>query len=291
MGAPPCFRPRVQGLSSILDSRELPRMSDWLAVVILGLVEGITEFLPISSTGHLLLVEHWLPIRSEFIRSDLFTIVIQPGAVAAVLVLFWRRLVDLFSTWRRPESRDYLLKLAAAFFVTGVGGLTIKRLGFELPEDITPVALATLIGGILFLVIEAWLKSRPSVIQVTWTMALAMGVAQILAAIFPGLSRSGSTILVALAFGLARPQAAEFSFLLGIPTLLAAAGKESYDAFRDPPPYPIDWAMVFLGALVSAVTAFIAVKWLLRYVQSHTFNAFGVYRIILGTVILVALRY
>ncbi|MGE3309197.1 MAG: undecaprenyl-diphosphate phosphatase [Limisphaerales bacterium] len=266
-------------------------MSDWLAVVILGLVEGITEFLPISSTGHLLLVEHWLPIRSEFIRSDLFTIVIQPGAVAAVLVLFWRRLFNLFTTWRLPESRDYLLKLAAAFFVTGVGGLTIKKLGFELPEDITPVALATLIGGVLFLVIEAWLKSRPSVTQVTWTMALAMGVAQILAAVFPGLSRSGSTILVALAFGLARPQAAEFSFLLGIPTLLAAAAKEGFDAFQDPPPYPIDWGMVLLGALVSAVTAFIAVKWLLRYVQSHTFNAFGIYRILLGSVILLALRF
>jgi undecaprenyl-diphosphatase len=263
-------------------------MPDWLAVVILGVVEGVTEFLPISSTGHLLLVEHWLPIRSEFIRSDLFTVVIQPGAVAAVLALFWRRLFDLFRTWRQPESRDYLLKLTLAFFITGVGGLTIKKLGFELPEDITPVALATLIGGVLFLVIEAWLKSRPSVVSVTWAMAVAMGVAQILAAIFPGLSRSGSTILVALAFGLARPQAAEFSFLLGIPTLLAAAAKESYDAIQDPPPYPIDWAMVLLGALVSAVTAFVAVKWLLRYVQSHTFNAFGVYRIFLGSVILLA---
>ncbi len=263
-------------------------MPDWLAVVILGIVEGVTEFLPISSTGHLLLVEHWLPIRSEFIRSDLFTVVIQPGAVAAVLALFWRRLFDLFRTWRQPESRDYLLKLTLAFFITGVGGLTIKKLGFELPEDITPVALATLIGGILFLVIEAWLKSRPSVVAITWAMAVAMGVAQILAAIFPGLSRSGSTILVALAFGLARPQAAEFSFLLGIPTLLAAAAKESVDALQDPPPYPIDWTMVLLGAMVSAVTAFVAVKWLLRYVQSHTFNAFGIYRIVLGSVILLA---
>jgi len=263
-------------------------MPDWLAVVILGIVEGVTEFLPISSTGHLLLVEHWLPIRSEFIRSDLFTVVIQPGAVAAVLILFWRRLFDLFRTWRQPESRDYLLKLGLAFFITGVGGLTIKKLGFELPEDVTPVALAILIGGVLFLVIEAWLKSKPSTLDVTWAMAIAMGVAQILAAIFPGLSRSGSTILVALAFGLARPQAAEFSFLLGIPTLLAAAAKESFDAIQDPPPYPIDWAMVLLGALVSAVTAFIAVKWLLRYVQSNTFNVFGIYRILLGSVILLA---
>ena len=89
--------------------------------------------------------------------------------------------------------------------------------------------------------------------------------------------------------GLARPQAAEFSFLLGIPTLLAAAAKESLDAIKDPPPYPIDWSMVLLGAVVSAITAFIAVKWLLRFVQSNTFNVFGIYRIILGSVILLAL--
>ena len=93
-------------------------------------------------------------------------------------------------------------------------------------------------------------------------------------------------ILIALVFGLARPQAAEFSFLLGIPTLLAAGGKETLDAIRHPPPYPIDWGMVALGALVAAVTAFVAVKWLLRYVQRNTFNAFGVYRIVLGLVIL-----
>ena len=261
-------------------------MSDWLAVVILGIIEGVTEFLPISSTGHLLLAEHWLPIRSEFIRSDLFTVVIQPGAVAAVLALFWRRLLALATTWKQPESRDYILKLGAAFFITGVGGLIIKKLRFELPEDITPVAIATLVGGVLFLAIEAWLKSRPTVSEVTWAMAVAMGFAQILAAIFPGLSRSGSTILVALAFGLARPQAAEFSFLLGIPTLMAAAAKESLDAIQDPPPYPIDWSMILLGAAVSAVTAFVAVKWLLRFVQSNTFNVFGIYRIVLGAVIL-----
>ena len=275
-------------MSSNPDSREVPGMPDWLAVIILGIVEGVTEFLPISSTGHLLLAEHWLPIRSEFIRSDLFTVVIQPGAVAAVLILFRHRLLQLAKDWRRPESRSYVAKLVAAFVVTGVGGLTIKKLGFELPEDITPVAVATLVGGVLFLVIEAWLKSRPSSTQITWAMAIAMGIAQILAAVFPGLSRSGSTILVALAFGLARPQAAEFSFLLGIPTLLAAAAKESLDALRDPPPYPIDWSMVLLGSAVAALTAFVAVGWLIRFVQTNTFNAFGLYRILLGSIILLA---
>lgn len=261
-------------------------MPDWLAVVILGVIEGITEFLPISSTGHLLLAEHWLPIRSEFIRSDLFTVVIQPGAVLAVVALFWRKLLDLALNWQKPEARGYILKLAVAFAITGAGGLTVKKLGFRLPETDAPVALATLVGGVLFLVVERWIRSRPSAAEVTWGMAIAMGAAQILAAVFPGFSRSGSTILIALAMGLARPQAAEFSFLLGIPTLMAAAAKVSLDAIKHPPGYPIDWGMIALGALVAAITAWISVKWLIRFVQSHTFNAFGIYRILLGAAIL-----
>ncbi len=263
-------------------------MPDWLAVVILGIIEGVTEFLPISSTGHLLLAEHWLPIRSEFIRSDFFTVAIQPGAVAAVLALFWGRLMGLARDWRQPEARAYILKLGLAFFVTGVGGLVIKKLGFRLPETVTPVALAILVGGLLFLLVERWLKSRPTATEVTWMMALAMGAAQILAAVFPGFSRSGATILIALALGLARPQAAEFSFLVGIPTLLAAALKEGYDLTKDPPTWSIDWGMLALGSLVAAVTAFVSVKWLLRFVQHNTFNVFGVYRVVLGVVILVA---
>src|SRR4029434_5969536 len=111
-------------------------MPDWLSVIILGIIEGVTEFLPISSTGHLLLAEHWLPIRSQFLRSDLFTVVIQPGAVAAVLVVFWKRLLELIGGLGRPENRDYLLKLGAAFVLTGVGGLVIKKLGFQLPKDV-----------------------------------------------------------------------------------------------------------------------------------------------------------
>lgn len=263
-------------------------MPDWLAAIILGIIEGLTEFLPISSTGHLLLAEAWLPIQSPFLRSELFTVVIQPGAVVAVLAVFWKRLWTLVCTLGEPESRAYVAKLMGAFFVTGVGGLTVKKLGFELPETIAPVAWATLLGGVLFLVVEAWLKGRPSSSQVTWAIALAMGAAQILAAVFPGFSRSGATILIGLALGLARPAAAEFSFLLGVPTLMAAAGKEGYDAMRHPPAYPIDWALVGLGAVVAAVTAFVSVRWLLGFVQQHTFRGFGIYRIVLGGLILIA---
>lgn len=263
-------------------------MPDWLAAIILGVIEGLTEFLPISSTGHLLLAGHLLPIQSAFLKDELFTVVIQPGAVLAVVAVFWKRLWFLARTCRQPETRDYLGKLAVAFLITGVGGLMLKKFGFSLPKTVAPVAWATLIGGVLFIVVEAWLNGRTPSPDVTWTIAVAMGVGQLLAAVFPGLSRSGSTILIALAMGLARPQSAEFSFLLGVPTLMAAAAKECLDTFRHPPDYPVAWGLVALGAAVAAVTAFVSVKWMLGYVQHHTFKAFGIYRIVVGGLILLA---
>jgi undecaprenyl-diphosphatase len=253
---------------------------DWLAVIVLGVVEGVTEFLPISSTGHLLLVDQWLGRHS----SDLFVTVVQCGAVLAVILAFWSRVVQLALGWRDPILRDYILKLAAAFGITGVGGLILKKLNFELPEEAAPVAWATLIGGVLIIVIEHWLRDKPLRDDVTWTIAVMAGFAQLLAAVFPGTSRSGATILMALVLGLRRPQAAEFSFLLGVPTLLAAGSLQIYSAVKEG--QTVDWPMVLLGVFVSAITAFAAVKWLLRFVQTHTFILFGWYRILLGVLIL-----
>jgi undecaprenyl-diphosphatase len=128
--------------------------------------------------------------------------------------------------------------------------------------------------------------------SVTWPVALAIGAAQLLAVIFPGASRSGTTIVMAMALGIARAPATEFSFLLGIPTLLAAGANEFVSAVRHPDPaHAINWGMIAFGTLVAAITAFISVKWLLRYVQSHTFTPFGWYRIALGVIILAAVRF
>jgi len=250
-------------------------------VILLGVIEGITEFLPISSTGHLLLADRWIGSHS----SDLFVTVVQCGAVLAVILAFWSRVVQLAVGWRDPILRDYILKLALAFFITGVGGLVLKKLNFELPKEAAPVAWATLIGGVLIIVIEHWLRNKPLREEITWTIAALAGFAQLLAAVFPGTSRSGATILMALALGLRRPQAAEFSFLLGVPTLLSAGALQIFSAVRAG--QTVDWGMVSLGVVVSAVTAFIAVKWLLRFVQGHTFVVFGWYRIVLGVLILV----
>jgi undecaprenyl-diphosphatase len=249
---------------------------------ILGAVEGITEFLPVSSTGHLLLVEHWLGRH----QSDLFNTVIQCGAVLAVALIFTQRIKDMALRWRDPRTFDYLLKLGGAFFVTALGGVVLKAVDFQLPETSGPVAWATLVGGVLFLVVEHLLRGRATSDSVTWTVALAIGGAQLLAAVFPGFSRSGSTILMGLALGLARPAAVEFSFLLGIPTLLAAGGVQVLSALRHPGAETIDWGTLALASAVAAVTAFAAVRWMLRFVQTHTFVAFGWYRIVLGTLIL-----
>ena len=133
-----------------LDFSSNARMPDWLAVVVLGIVEGITEFLPISSTGHILLVDQCLGRHSN----DLFVTVIQCGAVLAVILVFWSRVVQLATGWREPKNRDYILKLVIAFAITGAGGLVLKKLGFKLPERAGPVAWATLIGGVVIGIVE-----------------------------------------------------------------------------------------------------------------------------------------
>jgi len=254
-------------------------MPNWLATIILGIVEGLTEFLPISSTGHLLLFEQWLPYQTE-----LFNTVIQSGAVVAVLIVFSGRLRALVVHWREMESRKYWMKLAAAFVITGIGGVALKKFGWRLPESAAPVAWATLIGGLFILAIERGREAPVGREDITWQVAVAVGLAQLLAGVFPGTSRSGATILIAVAMGAARPAAVEFSFLLGIPTIFAASALEiGLKLQREEAGGEVgSWPMVLLGTVTAGVTAFIVVKWVLRFVQTHTFSAFGWYRIVLG---------
>lgn len=251
----------------------------WLIVILLGIVEGLTEFIPVSSTGHLLIVEHWLGSR----QSDLFNIVIQVGAVLAVLPLFRRR-IAMLARLHEPASRLLALKIFVAFFITGVGGLALKKLGFELPEEIFPVAMALIAGGIVFLVVEGLLQGRNGAESISWPVVFAVAAAQLVAAAFPGASRSGATIMFAMALGTGRVAATEFSFLVGIPTMLAAGAYEIYDELKGGGSE--DWAMLALGFAAAAVVSFVAVKWLLRYVQSHTFVSFGIYRIVFGLLLL-----
>ena len=262
----------------------MENLPDWISIILLGLIEGVTEFLPISSTGHLLIPQTlgWLPRQS-----DLFSIVIQSGAVIAVIAVFTDRIKQLASTLRERETQSYLAKLAVAFIVTAVGGLVIKKLKIELPETVTPVAWATLTGAFVIFAVEFGRKNHSGVPDVSWRIAVAVGLAQILAAVFPGTSRSGASILIAMALGAARSAATEFSFLLGVPTLMAAGAFQTFSAIQEGNAGSEDWGMIALGTLVSAISAFIVVRWLIHFVQSHTFNGFAWYRLVMGAALLI----
>ena len=264
-------------------------MEIWLISVVLGLIEGITEFIPVSSTGHLLLTEQFLrlggqPLDQTFFGTEVFNAVIQCGAMLAALPLFSDRLATL-KDWRQPGSRDYFLKVFVAFCITVAGALALKKMGLTLPHTARPIVLALLLGGVAFLVVEAWLRGRPTGTEITWTLAVVFGLAQIVAVAFPGTSRSGATIIFALALGLGRRPATEFSFLLGVPTLCAAGAKTMLDALKAHE--VILWGPLLVSTLVAAVASVFAVRWLLRYVQTHTFVGFGIYRIAVAVVLLV----
>jgi undecaprenyl-diphosphatase len=260
---------------------------DLFYALLLGIIEGITEFLPISSTGHLLIAEHWLGHRS-----DLFNIAIQAGAILAVVLIYRRRLVDLMLGWREPRKRAYVLKLALAFVVTAACGLGVKKLGFELPETIAPIAWALLIGGFVILGVEAIDARRPDLPDddpdaIGWGTAALVGLAQVLAGVFPGTSRSAAAIFAALLFGRSsRVAATEFAFLVGIPTMFAATGYELLSMARKGGIAGEDWTALAVAFVASALTAFVAVTWLLRYIQTHRFTVFAWYRIALGVALL-----
>ncbi len=260
-------------------------MENLIEAAVLGIIEGITEFLPISSTGHLLIAEHWLGRRS-----DLFNVAIQAGAILAVVVIYWRRLLELSVGFLAPANRDYALKLGAAFVLTCVGGLAAKALGLALPETVAPIAWALIVGGLAIFAIEWQVARRPPGAELTWTVAIVVGLAQVLAAVFPGTSRSAATIFAAMLSGMSsRAAATEFSFLLGIPTMFAATALESYAAVGNGQAAQEPLAELAVGFVVSAVVAFVAVKWLLVYIQTHRFTPFAWYRIGFGALLLVIL--
>ncbi len=254
----------------------------YLNDVLFGIIEGITEFLPISSTGHLLLAEHWLGSRS-----DMYVVVIQAGAILAVTLIYWQRLVSMTFGWREPENRDYLAKLSVAFLVTAVLGLIVDKAGFQLPETVTPVAWALVIGGIWMLVAEHYAEKLPDSVRVTWRVALAVGIAQVGAGMFPGTSRSATTIFVAMLLGTSsRAAATEFAFLVGIPTMYAASGYKLLESLTSGAAAQEDWTGLGIAFVVSVITAFISVKWLLDFIRTHRFTAFAIYRIVFGAILL-----
>ena len=257
-------------------------MSDLLHTLYLGIIEGITEFLPVSSTGHLLIAEHWLGHRSE-----LFNVAIQAGAILAIVLIYWRRLLEL-TRLGRPENRDYALKFCVSVLITLVLAFGATRLGVKLPEAVLPIAIALLVGGVLILIIERRVAGKPDVQLLTWRVVGWVGLAQVVAGVFPGTSRSAAAIFAAMLAGMtSRPAATEFAFLVGIPIMFVATGylyvKTQHGGGA---PAHEDWNALAIGFVVSGIVAFISVKWLLQYVRSHRFTLFAWYRIIVGVALL-----
>jgi undecaprenyl-diphosphatase len=259
---------------------------DIAKAVILGIVEGITEFLPISSTGHLILVGNLLSFTGE--SAKVFEIFIQLGAILSVVWLYRTKILSVFAGIGTKESNRFLLNLLIAFTPAAVIGLLTHSLIKKYLFDSVTVACALIIGGILILIIEKIIRNpeASAVDNITYRQAFGVGMAQVLS-LFPGVSRSGATIMGGLIAGLDRKTATEFSFFLAIPTMFAAT---SYDLLKNFGGLSIfDLPVFATGFIVSFISALIVIKAFLGFVTKHNFSAFAYYRIIFGILVLLML--
>lgn len=286
--------------------RELPIL---VKAAIMGVVEGLTEFLPVSSTGHLILAGALLGFDDD--RAKVFDLAIQTGAMVAVIWVYRER----FRCLVRPEAWEFLGRipgvlsgrgpreaflqdrswqfvrhLAIAFMPAAVLGLLLGGWIKSFLFAPIPVAIVLIIGGFVILFVERWVATRPQHVRVhevdemTNRDALKLGIAQAFALI-PGTSRSGATIIGGMIFGLSRKAATEFSFFLAVPTLMAAG---AYDLLKNWRLLQIqDVPMFLVGLVVAYLTALVVIRWLIRWVSQHSFNGFAIYRILFGSLVLV----
>ncbi|MFJ2989726.1 undecaprenyl-diphosphate phosphatase [Collimonas sp. NPDC087041] len=264
-----------------------------LKVLIMGLVEGFTEFLPISSTGHLILAGSLLDFTADITRekAEVFEIAIQAGAILAVCWEYRARIAAVLRGLPNdPKARKLVINLVIAFIPAAILGLAFSRMIKDKLFAPLPVAIALIVGGFIILWVERRNKNRASVARIesvddmSALDALKIGFAQAFALI-PGTSRSGATIIGGMLFGLSRKAATEFSFFLAIPTLFAAT---IYSLYKDRALLSAaDIPLFSIGTVAAFVSAFLCVRWLLRYISSHDFTAFAWYRIVFGLVVVV----
>lgn len=281
-------------------------MYDYLLSVFLGVVEGLTEFLPVSSTAHLRICEALLQIDLQDGFWKMYTIVIQLGAILALPVYFWNRIVKFVSTFPKGERGNRTLfthplsLTLIAFVVTAVPAWALAKVIGKNLENLWVMALALIIGGIVMWVVDA-VFTRPHTMhmeEMTLPQAIWIGAAQILSAVFPGTSRSMSTIAAGQVAGMSRPAALEFSFFLSMPTMVVAVG---YDFLKSVIPHhheaeiaPLtisahQWIVLAIGFAVSFFVALAVVAWFMNWVRARGFVPFAVYRIVLGLALLILL--
>jgi undecaprenyl-diphosphatase len=250
-----------------------------IQAIILAIIEGITEFLPISSTGHMIIVSSFFGIEhDEFTK--LFTIVIQLGAILSVVVLYFKRFFQTF---------DFYFKLLVAFIPAVVLGLLFSKKIDTLLESPVTVAVTLLIGGILLLKVDDWFTNKEEIQtpdNISYLQAFKIGLFQCLAMV-PGVSRSGASIVGGMSQKLSRTTAAEFSFFLAVPTMLGATAKKCYDYYKDGLVLSHDQInLLIIGNIVAFVVALIAIKSFIGFLTKHGFKMFGYYRIAAGIVLL-----
>jgi undecaprenyl-diphosphatase len=280
----------------------------YLVTVLLGIVEGLTEFLPVSSTAHLRIAEALMKIPLDDPYWKMYTIVIQVGAILALCLLFLSRIVGFLRTFPRGEDGDRTVfnhPLSLTFFAfvcTSVPALALHKWSEKNLGSLTAIALALLIGGVVMWVIDVRSERRDAdtthVEQMNLLQAVWIGLCQTLSAVFPGTSRSMSTIAAGQLVSLDRPTALEFSFLLSIPTMIAATG---WDLVKEIHPSKSAagaaaahvamsserWVVLIIGTGVSFIVALGVVEWFLHWVRKHGFTVFAIYRILLGTALLI----
>jgi undecaprenyl-diphosphatase len=252
---------------------------NWIQTIIIAIVEGLTEFLPVSSTGHMIIAEKLLDITStDFIKA--YTVIIQFGAILSVVVLYYKR---FFQTW------DFYWKLLIAFIPAAVLGFLFSDIIDDLLESVTVVAIMLILGGILMLFVDKLFNKTSRRQIISPRKALIIGLCQCIAMI-PGVSRSMATIVGGMSQKLTRKNAAEFSFFLAVPTMFAASAYKLLKLFLDPVTRTElieNSSILIVGNIVAFVVALLAIKFFIGFITKYGFKAFGYYRIIIGSIILI----
>lgn len=276
-------------------------MLEIIKAIIYGIVEGVTEWLPISSTGHLILVEELIPFQGTSENFfGMFDVVIQLGAILAVVVLFWKQIwpfaftakekknQKLIGGFIKPEIMTLWFKILVSCVPAAVIGILFDDVFDALFYNSVCVALALIVFGVAFLVIENWNKGRSPKItalaDITYQTAVLIGVFQLLAAVFPGTSRSGATIVGALLIGVSRTIAAEYTFFLAIPVMFGASLLKVVKFGLDFT--GLELALLLIGTVVAFVVSLFVLRFLMGYIKKHDFKVFGWYRIVLGVIVL-----
>ena len=272
-----------------------------IKAIVLGVVEGITEWLPISSTGHMILVDEFLRLDVSEEFKEMFLVVIQLGAILAVVVLYWKKLWPFGIKDKKPYAKSDIWSMWFKDIVSCIPAVIIGVLdemewfcGKTIDSvfyNWQTVSIMLILFGVLFIVVENVNKNKQpktnSIAELTYTSALIIGAFQCIAAVFPGTSRSGATILGAILMGVSRTVAAEYTFFLAVPVMVGASGLKLLKYVKD---FGFDFGGEFIYLIVGMAVAFvvsvIAIKFLMSYIKKHDFKAFGVYRIVLGAVVI-----